>query len=204
MVVLGFDDGPFARDHRGQVLLVGVVCSRTRVDGVVAGRIRRDGSDATREMVRVVRESQFGKSLRAVLLQGIAVGGFNVVDVHGLHEALGVPVMVVTRRSPDMAAVERALFSRDPRGRPAVAGAARKWALIKRAGEVERLAPSTRAAKRGDAPVPKLWVQRAGLSPSEARQIVLATTLHGNLPEPLRIAHLVAGGVTTGKSRGRA
>ena len=55
MVVLGFDDGPFARDHRGQVLLVGVVCSRTRVDGVVAGRIRRDGSDATREMVRVVR-----------------------------------------------------------------------------------------------------------------------------------------------------
>jgi uncharacterized protein len=203
VVVLGFDDGPFARDHRGPVLLVGVVCSRTRVDGVVAGRVRRDGSDATREMVRVVRESQFGRSLRAVLLQGIAVGGFNVVDIHGLHEVLGVPVMVVTRRDPDMAAVERALFSRDPRGRPAVSGAARKWELITRAGAVERLAPSTRAGKRGDV-VPKLWIQRAGMTPAEARQIVLATTLHGNLPEPLRIAHLIAGGVTTGKSRGRA
>jgi uncharacterized protein len=29
-------------------------------------------------------------------------------------------------------------------------------------------------------------------------------TLHGNLPEPLRLAHLIAGGVTTGESRGRA
>jgi endonuclease V-like protein UPF0215 family len=30
------------------------------------------------------------------------------------------------------------------------------------------------------------------------------TTLHGKLPEPLRIAHLIAGGIVTGKSRGRA
>lgn len=204
MVVLGFDDGPFARDHRGDVLLVGVVCSRTRVDGVLAGRVRRDGSDATREMVRLVRESQFGRSVRAVLLQGIAVGGFNVVDLHGLHAALSVPVLVVTRRRPDMAAVRRALASRDPRGRPAVRGAARKWALIERAGEVEPLRSSSRAARRGDVALPDIYVQRAGLTPAEAREIVLATTLHGNLPEPLRIAHLIAGGVTTGRSRGRA
>jgi endonuclease V-like protein UPF0215 family len=38
----------------------------------------------------------------------------------------------------------------------------------------------------------------------EARRIVAATTLHGNIPEPLRLAHLIAGGIVTGKSRGRA
>ncbi|MCC6647897.1 MAG: hypothetical protein IT374_20305 [Polyangiaceae bacterium] len=39
---------------------------------------------------------------------------------------------------------------------------------------------------------------------AEARDLVIATTLHGNVPEALRLAHLIAGGVTTGVSRGRA
>ena len=60
MNVIGFDDGPFAREHRGDVLLVGVVCSGTRVDGIISGKIRRDGANATRVMIEVVRASQFG------------------------------------------------------------------------------------------------------------------------------------------------
>jgi uncharacterized protein len=203
MNVIGFDDGPFPRDHRGDVLLVGVVCSGTRVDGVVSGRVRRDGVDATRRMVDLIRRSQFGAHLQAVLLQGIAVAGFNVVDIHALSAALSIPVLVVVRRAPDMAAVRRALFSANPSTRPPVRGAARKWKLIERAGTLEELGPSRRSMKRGAAK-PSLWIQRAGLGLEQARRIVDATTLHGNIPEPLRVAHLIAGGITTGKSRGRA
>jgi endonuclease V-like protein UPF0215 family len=47
-------------------------------------------------------------------------------------------------------------------------------------------------------------VQRAGLDLDEARAIVADTTLHGNVPEPLRLAHLIAGGIASGHSRGRA
>src|SRR3954468_1834327 len=111
MNVIGFDDGPFPREHRGDVLLVGVVCSGTRIDGIISSRIRRDGANATRVMVETVRASQFGTHVQAIMLQGIAVGGFNVVDVHGLSAALHVPVLVVTRRRPDMTAVRSALFS---------------------------------------------------------------------------------------------
>jgi len=53
-------------------------------------------------------------------------------------------------------------------------------------------------------PVRGVYVQRAGLSLAEARDLLAATTLHGNLPEPMRLAHLIAGGIVTGKSRGRA
>ncbi len=208
MNVIGFDDGPFARDYRGDVLLVGVVCAGTRVDGIVSGKIRRDGANATRVMTDLVRASQFGRHAQALMIQGIAVGGFNVVDVHGLSQALEIPVLVVTRRRPDMASVKRALFVMEaPRGRLRVAGAARKWRLIESAGTMEQLAPSRRSLRRPTglrgAP-PTLWVQRAGLSLEEARDLVADTTLHGNNPEPLRLAHLIAGGITTGKSRGRA
>jgi endonuclease V-like protein UPF0215 family len=207
--VIGFDDGPFARDHRAGVLLVGAVCSGTRLDGVVSGRIRRDGADSTRRMVELVRQSQFRDHVGAVLLQGIAVGGFNVVDVQALHRTLGVPVLVVTRRRPDLAAVERALFSVAPPRRPRVRGARRKWRLIQAAGEIELLQPSRRALKRrAVSGLPssgqRLWVQRAGLSLEQARELVAATTLHGHVPEPLRLAHLIAGGIAAGKSRGRA
>lgn len=210
MNVLGFDDGPFPRTHRGDVLLVGVVCSGTRVDGIVSGKIRRDGANATRTMIELVRASQFHAHLQAVMLQGIAVGGFNVVDIHALAEALSVPVLVVARRRPDMAALRRALFSDDPPGRSRVPGARRKWRLIERAGAMERLEASVRARRRAaedgvrEPTPPRLYVQRHGLSMELARRVVAATTLHGNLPEPLRLAHLIAGGIATGKSRGRA
>jgi endonuclease V-like protein UPF0215 family len=205
--VIGFDDGPFARDHRGDVLLVGAVFSRTRLDGVVSGHVRRDGADATRRMIDLVRRSQFAH-VRAVLLQGIAVGGFNVVDVHALRGALRVPVLVIMRRQPDMAAVRRALFSDAPAIRPPVRGARRKWRLIEQAGTIEPLGVSHRALRRQrltgvQAVDPRLWVQRVGLSLEAARDLVAATTLHGNIPEPLRVAHLIAGGIVTGKSRGR-
>ena len=181
--VVGFDDAPFDRDHRGDVLLVGVVCSRTRLDGIVSGRVRRDGANATRVMMEVIRRSQFKEHIQAVLLQGIAVAGFNVVDVRALHEGLGVPVLAIVRKQPDYPAIKRALYAR-------VRGADRKWRLIEQAGQLDRIR--------------SVLVQRVGITVDHARDLLAATTLHGNLPEPLRLAHLIAGGVTRGKSRGRA
>ena len=181
--VIGFDDAPFAREHRGDVPLVGIVCSRTRVDGVLVGKVRRDGANATRAMAEMVRRSQFTTHVRAVLLQGIAVGGFNVVDVHGLHDALRVPVIAIARKIPDWPAMKRALDAR-------VRGAARKWSLIQAAGPMEK--------------VRDVWIQRVGISLDHAREVLAATTLHGNLPEPLRLAHLVAGAIVTGTSKGGA
>ncbi len=180
---IGFDDAPFAREMRGDVMLVGAVCARTRLDGVLRGAVRRDGQNATRVMTALVERSQFGSSLQAVLLQGIAVAGFNVVDVHQLHAALGLPVLVVARKAPALAAIRKALFARVP-------GASRKWRLIEAAGPMEPL--------RG------VYVQRVGLSREQADALLRATTLHGKLPEPVRLAHLIATGIATGTSRGRA
>lgn len=181
--VVGFDDAPFPHRHRGDVTLVGTVCSRTRLDGVLRTRVRRDGANATDRMIDVVAGSPFHGHLQAVLLQGIAVAGFNVVDIHRLSQRLERPVLVVARRAPDLDAIADAL-------RRTGRGWQRKWALIEAAGPMEAL--------RG------VQVQRAGLTRGQASQLLAATTLHGKIPEPLRMAHLIAGGMTTGISRGRA
>ena len=181
--VIGFDDAPFPRDSREPVRIIGVVCARTRLDGVVSGWVERNGDDATARMAELIEASQFAGYVRAVLLQGIAVAGFNVVDIHALATRLRLPVVVVVRRRPDFVAVRAALEAIG-------ANPAAKWQAIQRA--------QTPVPLRG------LWVQHAGLTTDQAERLLEATTLHGKIPEPLRLAHLIAGGVTRGTSRGRA
>ncbi len=181
--VVGFDDAPFRHEHRGDVRVVGAVCARTRLDGVLSGKVRRDGRNATDTIIELVTGSKFRGHVRAVLLQGIALAGFNVLDVHRLARELKVPVVVVVRRSPRMHLVQHALLERTP-------GGARKWQLVQQAGPVEQLGA--------------MWGQCIGIGKADATALLRATTLHGNVPEPLRLAHLIAGGVTTGQSRGRA
>jgi uncharacterized protein len=98
--VIGFDDFPFPRPPRGDVRVVGVVYAGARLDGIVSGRVRRDGVNATRVLAGLIAGSKFAPQLQLVMLQGIALGGFNVVDIHRLHASTGVPVWVVARRAP--------------------------------------------------------------------------------------------------------
>lgn len=181
--VIGVDDAPFLKEHRGNVLVVGVAMAGARVDGILSSHVRRDGRNAADMLVEMIQPSQFYAHLHAVLLQGIALAGFNVVDIHHLSRALERPVLVMARHAPDMDAVKKALLMR-------VRGGKLKWKLIEKAGPME--------------PLGNVFVQRAGLTLNEAAALLQAFSTYGNVPEPLRLAHLIAGGVTTGRSRGRA
>jgi len=181
--VIGFDDAPFPAEHRGDVMLVGAVFCGVRLEGVLCGKVRRDGANAARTIVDMVTTSRFGQHLQAVLTQGIAFAGFNVIDVRAIHEALDVPVIVVSRKQPDLAAIQRALDAH-------VAGAARKWQLIRRLGLME--------------PAGGVFIQCVGIDYDRAVDLVDALALNGVMPEPLRTAHLIAAGVVTGESRHRA
>ncbi len=180
--VIGFDDAPFTPEHRGDVWVVGAVFSGLRLDGVVSAKVRRDGVNATRTLVRLVTQSRFASQLQLIMLQGVAFAGFNVIDVHGLHQAVGLPVMVVARKAPDMPAIKDALLAHIPGGR-------RKWALI------EALGPMV--------PVAGLYVQCVGLSEHQTSESIRRFAVHAAVPEPLRSAHLIAGGIVGGYSRQR-
>jgi endonuclease V-like protein UPF0215 family len=179
---IGFDDGPFAPEHRGDVDLIGAVFSGLRLDAVLRTRIRRDGVNATDRITSVIEESRFREQAQLIMLQGIAFAGFNVVDIHALNQRLGIPVLVVSRKEPDLDAIRRALMDSVPGGK-------RKWRLIERAG------PPQRAGG--------LWFQCAGCSCGVATLIVSRLAVHSHIPEPLRTAHLIAGGISSLPTRQR-
>ncbi|MCX8071893.1 MAG: DUF99 family protein [Candidatus Binatia bacterium] len=180
---VGFDDAPFHRRQAGRVPVVGAVFASTRLDGVLLGSVERDGDDATDVFGRLVRESRFYEHIQVVLLQGVTFAGFNVVDVPTLSSELHRPVLVVARRQPNWDKLRRALWEKVPQGRG-------KWQCLERLGPMEPLAG--------------VYVQRWNLSLDEAQQLLARTTLWGRLPEPLRVAHLIAGALGRGESRGGA
>ena len=49
--VVGFDDAPFDRSHRGDVLVVGAGFEGERLDGVISTRVRRDGANAAQRLI---------------------------------------------------------------------------------------------------------------------------------------------------------
>lgn len=179
--VIGIDDAPFDREHRGRVPVVGAVFAGLRFDGVLIGDVEKDGADAAERLGDLIAGSKFCEHIRLVMLQGIALAGFNVVDVFALHDRLKVPVLVVSRRSPDMDAIRDALLLR-------ISGGREKWDLINRLGGME--------------PAGNVFVQRVGLSAGQAARVIEKFTVHSHVPEPLRAAHMIATALATGQSRG--
>lgn len=180
--VVGFDDAPFEPSHRGDVAVIGAVFNGARLEGVIKGNVRRDGANATRNIARLIERSRFASSLQAVLLQGVTFAGFNVVDLALLSERLGMPIVAVCRRKPDLAKIKRALLYSVPGGK-------RKWRLIERLGQPRKHGP--------------VYVQHAGIPWDDAIALVERFAFNSHLPEPLRTAHLIAGAVARGESRHR-
>ena len=180
---IGFDDAPFARARRaGAVHIAGVVCAGTRFEGLVFGAVRQDGWNATAVVTDLLAGGKFLPQLHLVLLDGIAFGGLNVVDLEALAAALDRPCVAVMRSMPDLAAVERAV-RRLPR-------AGRRLELLRRAGPIHVHGPFTFQVRGGD--------------PREMGPALHRLTDRGYVPEPLRLAHLVGAAVVRGESGRRA
>lgn len=179
---VGFDDGPFSREARGSVRIAGAVCAGTRFEGLVFGAVRRDGWNATDQLSRLLLGGKFLPQIHLVLLDGLTFGGFNVVDLETLAIRLERPCVAVMRRPPDLRAVERAL-SHLPRNR-------QRLELFERAGPVHVHPPFV--------------FQVRGADPAEVVCALRRITDRGHVPEPLRLAHLIASAVVRGESGNRA
>ncbi len=184
--LLGIDDGPFDkwRDRAAgrPVPLVAVMMEGSdRVEAVATAEFPVDGEGVTAFLAGWVAGLRCRPLLHGVVLGGVTLAGLAVVDPEALAARLGLPVLVVNRREP-----------RDD----ALRGALEAAGLGARARLLARLPPPH--------PTPSgLFVAAAGIDVGRAARLVEAARGKSALPEPLRLAHLVAAAIATGESRGR-
>lgn len=179
---IGFDDAPFSKTQDTKVSIAGVVCSNTRFEGMLWGEITRDGDDSTSTLIKLVTNSKFHQQLHVLLLDGIAFGGFNIVDFQQLAHETGLPCITVMRKQPSIQAIDKALKH--------FTDYQRRIQLISQAGQV--------ITKGG------FIFQSTGIDAEHAATLLQRVTDTGKVPESLRLAHLIGSAVKTGESSNRA
>lgn len=176
--VIGFDDAPFVRRRSSSVSIVGVICAETRFEGMVWGKVRQDGWNATDAICRLLLGKKFLPQLHILLLDGIGFGGFNIIDLPKLADKLQIPCVTVMRRQPNMTKIETAL-QRLPQPQ-------RRLELMRRAGTVHAYPP--------------FFFQVCGEDPDVIAAVLQRLSDRGHVPEALRLAHLIGAAVVKGES----
>jgi endonuclease V-like protein UPF0215 family len=179
--VLGVDDGVFTPHSKGLVPVVGVVFRGGYwLDGVMHTNIKIDGFDATAKIASMILKSPHYKQLRVIMLNGITFAGFNVADIKKLNRKTKLPVIAVTREKPNFAEIYEALKN--------LPKSEERWKAIQGTGEsVEVYARNKRE---------KIYIQYSGICEEDAKKILRLTSTHSNIPEALRVAHLIASGLS--------
>lgn len=172
---MGVDDGAFARSDRDAPIAAVVVSAPTYVEAIRTGRVRVDGTDGTSRVARLVRALGPLDGIRALLLDGAVLGGFNVLDLDILYRRLGLPVVALTRRPPEFDRIHAALKKWFPQDR------GRRWRRL-----------TAHRLFRVPTPGRPIWATAVGCPRADAIRLVRRTTVRGYWPEPLRLAHLVA------------
>lgn len=179
--IVGVDDGVFMPHTRGVADVVGVVFRGGYwLDGVMKTEVAIDGMDATEKIAGMITGSPHHAQIRVIMLNGVTFAGFNVVDIKKLSELTGLPVVAVTRGKPDFEEIRRAL-KHLPEGE-------KRWKIIENASGLISI-----RSRKGEEPI---FMQVAGLSRGDAERIVKESSTRSNVPEPLRVAHLIASGLS--------
>ncbi|MFH1641469.1 MAG: DUF99 family protein [Nanoarchaeota archaeon] len=180
--VLGVDDSPFAKYSKKNTLVIGTVYRGGEwLDGIISTKVRIDGNNATSKLIEMINNTKFKPQLQCIFLDGIAFGGFNVIDITELNKKTRIPVVVVIRKKPDIDNIKQVLIKINKKN---------KIMLIDKAGEPVKIG--------------KIFVQFKGMSLDQVKNVLKITCTRSLIPEPIRTAHLIAQGIYFGESKGRA
>jgi hypothetical protein len=160
--------------------LAGVVMRKDlRIDGFVSGRVTVGGMDATDTITGMIRGLE-RQDLNAVLLSGCVIAWFNIIDIDRLARESCLPVVCVTYEESD--GLMEDLRHHFP-------------------GDEERLAAYLALGDRTPVVLrtrQTIYLRTAGISPADAARLCDDFTLDGKIPEPLRVARLLARQVLSG------
>ncbi len=156
-------------------ILAGIVMRRDFViDGFVFGSATISGNDATSEILKMY-EKLGRPDISYVLISGIIISMYNIVDIKKIYDKLQIPIIGVTYQ--DSPGIEDAIKHHFPNSYES------KIEDYKKLGQREKITLKTSY---------DVYVRNEGCSITEVKQLLNELTLQGSLPEPLRVSQLLA------------
>jgi len=164
----------FSQDSKKSVLTGIVMSTDLVIDGFVLGHSTIGGDDAT-DSILSMYEKLDRPDVSFLLISGIVISLYNIVNVKRISEKIGLPVIGVTYKDSD--GIEEAIKHHFPESYES------KLAEYSGLGSREKITLHTSH---------DLYIRNEGCTVVEATQLLNRLTLHGSFPEPLRIAQMLA------------
>ena len=156
--------------------MAGVVMRKDlRIDGIAIASLTVGGMDATGAVLGIISSLE-RRDINVVMVSGSVVAWYNILDPEAISRETGLPLIVVTYE--DSEGLEKDIRHHFP-------------------GDEDRLRAYRNLGERvpvllGDGS--KVFVRPAGLPTEDAARILRDFTRDGKVPEPIRVARLVARG----------
>jgi uncharacterized protein len=184
--ILGIDDAPFTFHEKYSTIIGVIMRGGEYLECVLRSRVAVDGTEATTICTQMIQSTRHQKQLKAVMLDGTCLGGFNVVDIQMLSESTDLPVITITRDKPDFVKIKHALQKNFPDWKD-------RWTILQQ-GKMHMIPTQHNP----------IYIKYSGVTLTEAKEIINISTIRGVIPEPIRVAHLIASGIIRGESYGKA
>jgi len=169
--VLGIAESFSSREYS---ILAGVVMRKDlRIDGVALSRITVGGNDATEGVLSIYRSLR-RRDINVIMVSGCVVAWFNILDPASVFRETGVPVIVVTYEDSEGLAPD--ICRHFP-------GDSRRLACYESLGE--RIPCTLHTGYT-------VYIRPFGLNTEDSFRLCQDFARDGKVPEPLRVARLVA------------
>lgn len=177
ILVVGIDDGSFVKGVTEKTILSAVLFRGLEIKNVKLVEIEVDGLDATEKILEALAKWEF----EVVMLAGVSFAGFNLIDPAVLFKKFGKPVIVISRVKPNNRAVKSAL-------RKHFKDWQIRWRVFKELGPIRKVTVLVEE--------PPLYIETIGVDARWTRHLIKALAVCGRVPEPLRVARLIARGLS--------
>jgi endonuclease V-like protein UPF0215 family len=175
--VVGVEDGSFQKGISKKTKLVAVLLVGAAIKAVKIAHVTVDGMDATEVLTKMVE----GWLFEAIFLAGVSFAGFNVIDPTTIYKRYGKPIVVISRTKPNNEAVKRALQRHFEDWE-------KRWGIFRKLGKVREVKVLEDAKP--------IYMELLGETDEWAYKLVQALSFCGRMPEPLRVARIIARGVS--------
>ena len=156
-------------------ILSGLVMRRDFViDGFVFGTATLDGDDATESILKMYDDLN-RPDISYVLISGLIISLYNIVDIKKIHEKLQIPIIGVTYNESE--GIDSAIKHHFPNSYES------KIKQYQNLGNRDKITLHTSS---------DIFVRRQGCDLHDVKYLLNELTIQGSFPEPLRVAQLLA------------
>jgi uncharacterized protein len=163
------------KKQKSNSILTGVVMRKDLViDGIIFGKAKIGGNDATQNIIEMYNNLE-RNDIGFILLDGMIISMFNIVDGEAIYNSIGIPVIIITfRTSQGIDNIIKKIFPDSYETR---------LKLIEKLGKRDTIFLKTNKF---------LLIRTWGIKLEDAIKLINSFLLQGSVPEPIKLAKIIS------------